>query len=127
VRSDNPVCRLRAPEAARYLAIPRARLTIGVRRGEDRRACSWGQKLVGHGVANVGPMDNCTRRNCARGRLPLKQADVTRALRGAVAAGVEIARVEIDPRAGSIVILTPRDFSTPVAAYDVWKGKKNAR
>jgi hypothetical protein len=63
----------------------------------------------------------------ARGPLPLKQADVTRALRGAVAAGVEIARVEIDPRAGSIVILTPRDFGTPVAAYDVWKGKKNAR
>jgi hypothetical protein len=59
--------------------------------------------------------------------LPIKQADVTRALRGAVAAGVEIARVEIDPSAGSIVILTSRDFSNPVAAYDVWKGKKDAR
>jgi hypothetical protein len=63
----------------------------------------------------------------ARGPLPIKQADVTRALRGAVAAGVEIARVEIDPRAGSIVILTPRDFSAPANPYDVWKDKNNAR
>ena len=62
----------------------------------------------------------------ARGPLPVKQADVTRALRGAVAAGVEIARVEIDPRNGNIVILTPRDFGASVAPYDVWKAKSNA-
>ena len=62
----------------------------------------------------------------ARGTAPFKQADVTRALRGAVAAGVEIARVEIVPRNGNIVILTPRDFSTPVAPYDVWKEEKCA-
>ena len=62
-----------------------------------------------------------------RGPLPIKQADVTRALKGAVAAGVEIARVEIDPRSGSIVIRTPRDFSAPLTPYDNWKGKNDAR
>ena len=63
----------------------------------------------------------------ARGPLPVTQADVKRALRGAIAAGVEIARVEIDPRNGHIVILTPRDFSMPAAPYDVWKAESNAR
>ena len=62
-----------------------------------------------------------------RGPLPLKQADVTRALRGAVAAGVEIARVETDPRNGCIVILTPRILSAAVEPYDVWKAESNAR
>jgi hypothetical protein len=63
----------------------------------------------------------------ARGPLPFTQADVKRVLRGAVAAGVEIARVEIDPRSGHIVILTPRDSITPVAPYDVWKAESHAR
>jgi hypothetical protein len=63
------------------------------------------------------------------GRAPVrfKQADVTRALRGAIAAGVEIARVEIDPRDGNIVILTPRVSSSPLDPYDVWKAESNAR
>ena len=63
----------------------------------------------------------------ARGPLPVTQADVTRALRGAVAAGVAIARVEIDPRNGHIVILTHRDSSVLAAPYDVWKAESNAR
>jgi len=63
----------------------------------------------------------------ARGPLPIRQADVTRALRGAVAAGVEIARVEIDTRRGQIVILTARATSTSIAAYDVWKADSSAR
>ena len=62
-----------------------------------------------------------------RGPSSFKQADVRRALRGAVTAGVEIARVEIDARNGNIVILTPRDPGTPVAPYDLWKAKNNAR
>lgn len=62
-----------------------------------------------------------------RGPLAITQADVTRALRGAVAAGVEIARVEIDPRNGNIIILTPRDSGSLVAPYDVWKAERNAR
>lgn len=41
----------------------------------------------------------------ARSRATFRQQDVTRALRGAAAAGVNIARVEID-KAGKIVIVT---------------------
>jgi hypothetical protein len=61
-----------------------------------------------------------------RGPLPIKQADVKRALKGALDAGVEIVRVEIDPRAGSIIILTSRDISAPLTPYDAWKGKCSA-
>ena len=63
----------------------------------------------------------------ARRPLALKQADVTRALRGAVAAGVEIASVEIDPRNGNIILLTPRYSGPTVDPYDVWKAEINAR
>ena len=63
----------------------------------------------------------------ARSPSPIKQTDVTRALRGAVAARVEIARVEIDCRTGSIVILTSRTPSAPAAPYDEWKAESNAR
>jgi hypothetical protein len=63
----------------------------------------------------------------ARVPATFKQADVTRALRGAVAAGVEVARIEIDPRTGNIVISTPRVPSVPVAPYDAWKAEGNAR
>jgi hypothetical protein len=55
-----------------------------------------------------------------------KQADLTRALRGTVAAGVGIARIEIDVHTGNIVITTPLVPSEPVKAYDAWKGKRNA-
>jgi hypothetical protein len=63
----------------------------------------------------------------ARVPATFKQADVTRALRGAVAAGVEVARIEIDARTGNIVILTPRVPSVSVAPYDAWKAEVNAR
>ena len=72
-------------------------------------------------------MDIKDERVMARGPLPITQADVTRALRGAVAAGIDIARVEIDPRNGHIVILTSRDSGPLVAPYDVWKAKTDAR
>jgi hypothetical protein len=39
-----------------------------------------------------------------RGRTTFRQRDVTKALRGAKAAGVEIKRVEIDPGSGKIVV-----------------------
>jgi hypothetical protein len=41
----------------------------------------------------------------ARGPASFKQRDVTRAVRGAVAAGVEVQRIEID-KTGKIVIVT---------------------
>lgn len=37
-------------------------------------------------------------------RATVKQIDVTRAVKGAVAAGLAVARIEIDQRAGRIVI-----------------------
>jgi hypothetical protein len=61
------------------------------------------------------------------GPATFKQADVKRALCGAVAAGVEVARVEIDPRTGTIVIMTPRATASRVDAYDAWKAQDNAR
>jgi hypothetical protein len=46
----------------------------------------------------------------ARGPLTFRQQDLVRALKGARAAGIEVARVEID-KTGKIVIVTgsPRD------------------
>jgi hypothetical protein len=55
-----------------------------------------------------------------------KQADLTRALRGTVAAGVGIARIEIDVHTGNIVITTALVPSQPVNAYDAWKGERYA-
>jgi hypothetical protein len=57
----------------------------------------------------------------ARGACTFKQQDVTRALKGAKAAGLDVARVKINPD-GSIVI----DADTvkaiePSNAFDNWK------
>jgi hypothetical protein len=41
----------------------------------------------------------------SRGPLRFKQSDVTRAVKGAIAAGLDVVRIEID-HAGRIVILT---------------------
>ena len=55
-----------------------------------------------------------------RGPCTFKQRDVTRALKAAAAAGIKVARIEID-RDGKIVISTPWAPATPVSAYDAWK------
>ena len=41
----------------------------------------------------------------ARGKLRFRQSDVTRAIKAAIAAGIDVARVEID-KEGKIVIVT---------------------
>ncbi len=47
-------------------------------------------------------------------RAPVKQIDVTRAVKGAVAAGLAVARVEVDQRTGKIVIFSDgSDGSAP--------------
>ena len=61
-----------------------------------------------------------------------RQQDVTRALKGAIAAGVEIARVEIDPT-GKIVIqlsngevkeqAAPDDLDRELAAFEARHGE----
>ena len=53
-----------------------------------------------------------------------RQADLTRAVRGARAAGLEVARIEID-RDGKIVILTPTARTAPSDPYETWKAGEN--
>lgn len=55
------------------------------------------------------------------------QADLTRALKGAEAAGIKVGRFSIDPN-GRIDIILVGDV-TPDAAdeFDSWKAKRNAR
>ena len=55
----------------------------------------------------------------ARGPATFKQADVTRALRGAVAAGVEVQRIEID-KTGKIVVVTGKPERVPVSNINDW-------
>jgi hypothetical protein len=54
------------------------------------------------------------------------QDDVKRAVRGAVAAGIDVANIEIDACTGNIVISTPRGSNVPISAYDKWKAEMNA-
>jgi hypothetical protein len=57
----------------------------------------------------------------ARGTSSFKQVDVTRALRAARAAGVEIDRVEIDSATGKIVIISKNDRGDERASdLDKW-------
>jgi hypothetical protein len=52
-----------------------------------------------------------------------RQSDLTRALKGAIAAGVEVAAIEIDPT-GKIVIMTGVKRPTaPENALDKWMAK----
>ena len=62
-----------------------------------------------------------------RARTPFRQADISRAVKGAAAAGLVIGRVEID-QDGKIVIVSEeskaKEATTPL---DAWKTRKNAR
>ena len=61
-----------------------------------------------------------------RARTPFRQADISRAVKGATAAGLVIGRVEID-QDGKIVVVSgegrSKETTTPL---DAWKAKKNA-
>ncbi len=56
-----------------------------------------------------------------------KQADVSRAVKGATAAGLKVSRVEID--ADGKIVLVSHDAAPHGAAsdFDTWKGKRDAR
>ena len=61
-----------------------------------------------------------------------RQADVTRAINGAVAAGMKVARVELDPTTGRIALLSADDLAdaaeTSTNALDAWiKANGNAQ
>jgi hypothetical protein len=56
-----------------------------------------------------------------------RQSDISRAVKGAQAAGISVARIEIDAT-GTIVITSgsPQE-SAPTDAYSAWKEKRHAR
>ncbi len=55
------------------------------------------------------------------------QADLTRAVKGATAAGMKVARIEID--ADGKIVLVSGDAAPmgPASDFDTWKGKRDAR
>ena len=56
----------------------------------------------------------------ARGALTFRQRDLVRALKGAKAAGIEVARVEID-KAGTIVMVTGKPSTdSPNRSENPW-------
>jgi hypothetical protein len=55
------------------------------------------------------------------------QADVTRAIRGAQKAKMEIAAAEIDPRTGAIRILFKLPEASQGGALDQWRATHGAR
>jgi len=57
-------------------------------------------------------------------RRPFKQVDLTRALRATRAAGVEVARIEIDTETGKIIVIAGTgEPPTPANAFDRWKAR----
>lgn len=61
-----------------------------------------------------------------RRQVPFKQADVTRAIKGALAAGMKVARAEID-QTGKIIVFSPsEDAIKPANELDRWLAE-NAR
>lgn len=60
-------------------------------------------------------------------RASFKQADLTRAVKAARAAGLNVARIEIDPDGKIVLVHNTETISGPLSALDEWKAKKNAR
>lgn len=58
--------------------------------------------------------------------MKFRQGDVTRATKGAMQAGMNVTRVEIDAD-GKITLMTGTQAPEPATAFDAWKGKQNAR
>lgn len=56
----------------------------------------------------------------ARGKATFKQSDATRAMKSAIAAGLEVTRVEIEPT-GKIVMVTAKG-EVRAAEADSWAG-----
>lgn len=57
----------------------------------------------------------------ARGRCTFRQQDVTRALRAAQAAGIDVERYEIEPDGKITVIAKSADMAEPMSPLDKWK------
>jgi hypothetical protein len=64
-----------------------------------------------------------------RGRGTFRQQDVTRALRAAKAAGLEVVGYEVDPATGAIMVKTgpSQPKVTPETAFDRWMANRERR
>ena len=51
-----------------------------------------------------------------------RRTDLTRAIKGAIAAGIEIARAEIEPHTGKIVIVFGKSVASDTGATNEWDG-----
>jgi hypothetical protein len=61
-------------------------------------------------------------------RVAVRQADVTRAVKGAMAAGLIVARVEIDGSGKIIVIIAQEESKQPQGTpFDEWRAKRAAK
>jgi hypothetical protein len=56
-----------------------------------------------------------------------KQVDVVRMIRAARAAGLEVARTEVSPDGKIVLVHKTESSAAPLAPYDEWKAKHDAR
>lgn len=92
---------------------------------EAQRALESNAEILPSTVTTCTGLVNMARRPCT-----FKQGDITRALRGAKAAGIEIQRLEIDT-AGKIVLVTashslqstPSELDRELAEFEVRHGQ----
>lgn len=59
----------------------------------------------------------------SRAAVTFRQADVTRALRAARAAGLEVAGYEIEPGTGKIIVKTGSAAAPVVDEFEKWKAR----
>lgn len=52
--------------------------------------------------------------------VPFKQADVMRAVKGAISGGLAVGRVEIDPVSGRIILSASEAKAEPENSLDAW-------
>jgi hypothetical protein len=55
------------------------------------------------------------------------QADMTRALKAALSAGLNVGRVEVDGSKIVIVATSPAPLDHPATELDTWRAKRHAR
>jgi hypothetical protein len=60
-------------------------------------------------------------------RAAFRQTDVCRAVKGATAAGVSIARIEVDANGKIVIVAGALAQSTVEDDYVAWKAKRDAR
>lgn len=58
----------------------------------------------------------------SKGKHAFKINDLKRAIKGAVAAGVEISRAEIEPQTGKIVLILGKSVASDMGATNEWDG-----